>query len=154
MSNASVRRDIESREDIDALLADFYGRTFRDELLGPVFVDIAQMDLSVHLPVIGDFWQTVLFHDGGYRRNTLAPHQRLHEKADLTPGHFDQWLTLWRATIDDRHAGRLADLAKVQGARVAGSMCRRITGTDSPMLRAAVQRAPRRAFQPPGHARL
>jgi hemoglobin len=139
------RRDIAGRDDIDALLADFYGRAFRDDLLGPVFVDIAQMDLSVHLPVIGDFWQTVLFRDGSYRRNTLAPHQLLHEKAGLTPAHFDQWLTLWRATVDDRHAGRLAELAKRQGARVANAMCRRITGTDSQLLRDAVQRMPLRA---------
>jgi hemoglobin len=54
------------------LLRDFYGRDFRDELLGAVFV-VAGMDLDVHLPVIADFWDTVLFHAGGCRRNALAP---------------------------------------------------------------------------------
>lgn len=122
------RRDIANRDDIDMLLTDFYRRAFGDDLLGPVFVDVAQMDLAAHLPVIGDFWQTVLFHGGQYRRNALLPHIRLHALAHLTPDHFDRWLTLWIATVDDRHVGPRADLAKLQATRIAGSMSRRITG--------------------------
>ena len=122
------RADIADRCDVAALLRDFYGRAFRDELLGPVFVDIALMDLDAHLPVMCDFWETVLFRAGTYRRNALAPHQRLHARADLTPAHFARWLGLWCATVDDRHTGPKAELAKLQGTRIAGAMCRRITG--------------------------
>jgi hemoglobin len=121
-------RDIAGREDIAALLTDFYGRAFDDDLLGPVFVDVARMSLAEHLPVMCDFWQTVLFRSGQYRANALAPHLRLHRKAHLTPAHFERWLTLWRATVDERHAGAKADLAKLQATRIAGAMSRRITG--------------------------
>jgi hemoglobin len=135
-TNAPARRgteqrgaaDISDRNDILELLRDFYGRAFRDELLGPVFVDVARMDLDAHLPVICDFWETVLFHAGSYRRNALAPHQRLHARAVLTPAHFARWLTLWTDTLDERHAGPNAELAKLQGGRMAGAMSRRITG--------------------------
>jgi len=120
--------DIVGRDDIAALLSDFCGRAFRDELLGPVFVDIAHMDLSAHLPVMGDFWQTVLFRTGTYRRNALRPHLRLGARADLTPTHFARWLTLWCTTVDERHTGPKADLAKLQATRIAGAMSHRITG--------------------------
>ena len=120
--------DIADRADIAALLTDFYGRAFRDELLGPIFLDVARMDLAEHLPVMCDFWQTVLFRSGTYRGNALHPHQRLNEKARLTPAHFERWLTLWCATVDDRHAGAKAELAKLQASRIAGAMSRRITG--------------------------
>lgn len=123
----SGRVDIAKRDDILELLRDFYGRAFRDELLGPVFVDVADMDLDAHLPVIADFWDTVLFHSGSYRRNALAPHQRLHALVPLTPAHFAQWLALWTSTVDDRHAGPKAELAKLQGRRIAGAMSRRLT---------------------------
>jgi len=53
--------DIVGRDDIEALLRDFYGRAFDDALLGPVFIDIAQMNLDEHLPVMCDFWETALF---------------------------------------------------------------------------------------------
>jgi hemoglobin len=120
--------DISDRADLMALLRDFYGRAFRDGLLGPVFVEIAQMDLEAHLPVMCDFWESALFRAGRYRRNALHPHQLLHTKAHLTPEHFHRWLALWQATVTDRHAGAKAELAKVQGSRIAGAMCRRLTG--------------------------
>jgi len=120
--------DIGDRAAIAELLTDFYGRAFRDELLGPVFVDVARMNLADHLPVMCDFWETVLFRSGGYRRNAFHPHRQLHARANLTPAHFARWLQLWCATVDDRHAGPKADLAKLQATRIAASMCRRITG--------------------------
>jgi hemoglobin len=123
-----ARTDLLGREDIAELVNDFYGRAFCDDLLGPVFIDVARMDLAAHLPVICDFWQTVLFHVGGYRRNALQPHLRLHEQAQLTPAHFARWLALWCGTVDDRHTGKNADVAKLQATRIAGAMCRRITG--------------------------
>jgi hemoglobin len=120
--------DIAGRDDIAALLTEFYGRAFDDELLGPIFVEVARMSLAEHLPVMCDFWQTVLFRSGQYRANALAPHLRLHRKAHLSPAHFDRWLTLWHTTVDERHAGARADLAKLQASRIAGAMSRRITG--------------------------
>ncbi len=70
----------------------------------------------------------VLFRSGSYRSNALHPHQRLHERAQLTPAHFARWLTLWRAAVDDRFRGPKAQLAKLSAERIAGSMSRRITG--------------------------
>jgi hemoglobin len=127
------RRDITGRGDIAKLLTDFYGRAFGDDLLGPVFVDIARMDLTEHLPVMCDFWETV-FGSGRYRRNALQPHLRLHVKAHLTPAHFDRWLMLWHATVDHRHVGGKAELAKLQATRIARSMSRRIIGHSSSRL--------------------
>jgi hemoglobin len=134
----TARSDIRCRTDIAELLTDFYGRAFHDDLLRPVFVDVAEMDLGAHLPVICDFWHTVLFHSGAYRRNALRPHLRLHAAARLEPAHFERWLRLWCDTIDDRHVGPNADLAKLQATRIAHSMCRRITGRTSAALDQAV----------------
>lgn len=137
---AGPRADIRGRTDVLELVGEFYGRAFADELLGPVFVDVAQMDLAAHLPIIGDFWQTVLFHTGEYRRNTLEPHLRLHAQTELTSAHFERWLALWCATVDDRYAGVTAEQAKLQAARIAYSMCQRITGRASAPLEQAARR--------------
>jgi hemoglobin len=120
--------DLADRDDLVELLTAFYGKAFRDPLLGPVFVDIAQMDLAKHLPFICDFWETVVFKAGKYRRNAFTPHQQLHLRAGLTTTHFAQWLRLWRQTVDEHYAGPHAELAKLQASRMATSMSRRITG--------------------------
>lgn len=124
----SGMRDIADREDVAVMLTAFYGRAFADDVLGPVFVDVAQMDLADHLPVMCDFWMTVLFHSGEYRRNALRPHLQLNALTRLTPAHFERWLVLWVATVDDLHVGGKAEFAKLQATRIAGSMSRRITG--------------------------
>jgi hemoglobin len=108
VSAPPVRRDIADSEDISLLVAEFYRRAFADDLLGPVFVDIARVDLSAHLPVMCDFWETVLLRAELYRRNALRPHVVLDAEVKLTPTHFARWLALWAATVDERHAGGLS----------------------------------------------
>ncbi len=126
--NGSARGDLADRSDVVELLGDFYNRAFRDDLLRPVFVDVAQMDLAEHLPAITDFWCKAVLKEGEYRRNVFEPHRELHALVPLEPKFFERWLTLWHSTIDDRHTGARADLAKLQGARIALSMCRMLTG--------------------------
>ncbi|WP_207915227.1 group III truncated hemoglobin [Micromonospora sp. 15K316] len=120
--------DIRDRSDIAGVITDFYSRAFADELLGHVFVDVAKLDLDRHLPIMCDFWETVLFKTGTYRRNALRLHLDLHRLEPLTERHFTRWLALWMATIDDRHAGPHAEHAKLQAGRIAGAMQRRLAG--------------------------
>ena len=128
MSHTSALRDFENRADIESVIRDFYLRAFADELLGPVFVDIAHMDLDAHVPIICDFWESVLFTPGIYRRNALQVHVDLHAKAHLTALHFGRWVDLWQHTVDDHFRGEVADRAKEQGSRIAWSMSRRLMG--------------------------
>ncbi|THJ64921.1 group III truncated hemoglobin [Arthrobacter echini] len=125
---ATLRTDLRDRDDVEALLTVFYGRAFADDLLGPIFIDVARMDLQAHLPIICDFWETVLFKAGLYRRNALEPHLNLHRQVPLTQAHFERWLTLWSATLDEHYTGPKAELAKVQASRIAESMQRRLQG--------------------------
>lgn len=120
--------DLASRADVERLVVAFYETAFRDPLIGPIFTDVAHMDLAAHLPIMCDFWETVLFRSGAYRRNALQVHVALHARHPLTEGHFARWLELWTATVDDRFAGPVADRAKLQAARIAGSMERRLAG--------------------------
>ncbi|MFY9806763.1 MAG: group III truncated hemoglobin [Pseudonocardiaceae bacterium] len=141
MTAGGPRRDITDREDIAGLVTAFYRRAFADECLGPIFVDIAQMDLPAHLPVMCDFWESVLLRAGLYHRNALAPHLQLNTQVELTPPHFARWLELWTATVDERHTGEKAELAKVQATRIAGSLTRRLRRQPATEL-VTIQRPP------------
>lgn len=128
MSTMSAARDLADRGDVDELVSTFYRTVFDDELLGPIFTDVAHMNLEHHLPIIGDFWQTVLFNAGLYHRNALQLHFLLHAKHPLGDEHFERWLQIWTATVDERFAGPVAERAKLQATRIAGSMSRRLQG--------------------------
>lgn len=121
-------RDLTCRDDVEMLVRCFYIRAFADPMLGPIFRDVAHMDLDAHLPVMCDFWQTVLFRAGLYRRNALQVHADLHASFPLSSEHFARWLALWTATVNDLFAGEKAELAKTQAARIAYSISRRLLG--------------------------
>jgi len=144
-------RDLAGRDDIEALLRRFYGKALYDDMLAEPFAEIRARGLESHLPVMCDFWETVLFRAGRYRRNALHAHQHVQQRVPLSADHFLRWLTLWNATIDQMYRGPLAEHAKIQAARIATSLHRRLTGTHAAELevravsRAGVSRAPSRA---------
>jgi hemoglobin len=75
-----------------------------------------------------DFWETVLWGAGLYSRNALQVHFVLNARHPLTAEHFDRWLSLWSATLDAHFAGPIAERARLQASRIAGSMERRLAG--------------------------
>lgn len=120
-----MNRDISSRGDIDALMADFYGRAMSDPVIGYLFTDVAKLDLDHHLPVIGDFWESVLFGTGVYarhRRNPLLVHAELDRMSALEPHHFERWLAIFRDCVDRSFAGMRAEHAKFRGSAIAQRM--------------------------------
>lgn len=123
-----ARADIAGREDILRLVEAFYTRAFADELIGHIFTDVVHMDLPRHMPIMADFWQTVLFKAGLYSRNALQIHFDIHAMEPLALEHFNRWLHLWTNTVDELFSGEKAEMAKVQAHLIAGSLHRRVTG--------------------------
>jgi hemoglobin len=127
--NDLATRDLTNREDVEVLLRRFYGRVFEDDVLAEPFSELRTHGLESHLPVMCDFWETVLFRAGLYRGNALVVHRQLNERHPLCANHFARWLTLWAATVDEIYTGPSATRAKVQAGRIANSLHRRLRGT-------------------------
>lgn len=134
------RSDLAARDDVEALLRRFYGRVLTDDVLGEPFAEVRARGLESHLPVMCDFWETALFRAGLYRGSALTAHRRVHEHTPLAGHHFARWLSTWNATVDEMYCGPVAERAKVQAARIAWAMHRRLTGGDVPQLDAMVTR--------------
>jgi hemoglobin len=125
--------DISTREDCERLVRAFYGKALGDPIIGYLFTDIAKLDLEAHVPKIASFWETVLLGAHSYRGGAFAPHAVLHMKAPLQRGHFERWLWLWHATVDELFAGARADLAKSHANRVASAFHGRLEAMSAAM---------------------
>lgn len=112
-------RDIETREDLENLLAEFYKTATADRKIGHHF---AGLDLAAHLPIIVDFWEKVLFGKAVYFGNPLAVHQMLHEKSLLKTEHFQRWLEIFQRTIDKFFVGETSENAKLRAKMIAHSL--------------------------------
>jgi hemoglobin len=116
--------DLDSRERIGEFVDRFYARMLRDPELAPIFVDVAQVDLEVHLPHIKDYWCKLLLGESAYRRHTMNIHRQLHRRRPLQPADFERWLQLFTTTVDDYYRGELAERAKRVATSIAGNMRR------------------------------
>lgn len=111
--------DIADRTDCERLVRAFYGRALADPVIGWIFVDVARLDVEAHVPQIASFWETILLGAQSYSGGAFRPHAALNAQARLRAGHFERWLWLWRATVDELFAGERAELAKTHAQRVA-----------------------------------
>ncbi|WP_025735647.1 group III truncated hemoglobin [Mycobacterium genavense] len=126
--------DLVDCADVEALLRRFYNRALTDDVLIEPFAELRSEGLDNHIPIMCDFWETVLFRAGRYRGSALTVHRVIHQRTPLSSKHFVRWLTIWRATVDEMYRGPAAERAKVQAARIAWAMHRRLTGVDADEL--------------------
>ena len=116
------KQDIESRKDIELLVDTFYEKVLKDETIGYIFSEIANIDLAKHMPLMYDFWETTLFHKANYKGNPMKVHADLNEKVPLKKAHFDQWLFMFNETVDELFFGEKAELAKTRALSIATVM--------------------------------
>lgn len=114
--------DIENRDHIEQLMRTFYTKAIPDSVIGHYFTRVIDMDLEKHLPVIIDFWETVLFGVAKYKSNAIAVHLHLHEKSTFEEKHFEQWVKLFQSTVDELFEGEKAELAKQRALSIATVM--------------------------------
>ena len=64
------------------------------------------------MPIMYQFWETVLLGKGGYKGNPVLKHVELNQKERLTEPHFERWIHLWENTVDEHFQGEIALEAK------------------------------------------
>ena len=106
------KADIVSREDIQLLVDRFYDKVNANPLLAPVF---GHVDWRKHLPVMYNFWSSILLGDSSYQGNPFQKHVSL----PLTSTHFKQWLELFHKTVDENFVGGKAEEAKSRADNIA-----------------------------------
>jgi hemoglobin len=122
MTARDHKPDLDTRANIEHFVDLFYQRLLRDPQLAPIFVDVADIDLDVHLPHIKDYWCKLLLGEQAYRRHTMNIHRRLHGKRPLTAADFERWLGFFTSTVDAHFAGPRAERAKQVAAAIAANM--------------------------------
>jgi len=117
-----MKKDIESRDDIELLVKSFYEKVKIDPVIGSIFTDIARVNWEKHLPVMFDFWENTIFYTGSYSGNPMKSHQNLNRLFPLTKEHFSRWNQLFASTMDELFEGDKAVLAKQRAISISTVM--------------------------------
>jgi len=104
--------DISSSSDIKKLVDSFYQKLLKDDVVGHFFTEVVKIDFDKHMPVMYDFWATVLLDKMSYRGNVMVKHIELNKKSKMELHHFERWLNTWNATVDELYEGKIAEKAK------------------------------------------
>jgi hemoglobin len=110
-----MKKEIKTEEDIKLLVDTFYDKVNKDPLLSPVFNEEAGVDWPEHLPKMYKFWGTQLIGTANYFGRPFPPHAVLNISAE----HFQQWLKLFIATVDELFTGMSAEMAKQKARNIA-----------------------------------
>jgi hemoglobin len=125
----TVKKDIESRADLEKMLETFYKKVFKDDLISHFFIEVVPLNLETHIPVITDFWESVLLDGRGYRKNVMEIHLNISEKSKIEKAHLDRWVKIFSETVDEFFEGSKATLAKQRAGSIATMMNVKIMGT-------------------------
>lgn len=114
---------------IERVVRSFYGRVRQDELLGPVF-EARIDDWEPHLERMFAFWSSVALMTGRYHGQPMPKHLPL----PVDGVHFDRWLALFEATVQELCPPEAAEHFMERARRIAESMELGIAGTNGILL--------------------
>jgi hemoglobin len=124
-----VRGDLDDPSEVAEMVRRFYADVAQDDLLGPMFNDVAHVDWSEHLPKLTAFWCRALFSMPGYEGNPYRAHQQVHARRAFTAAQFERWLDLFHETLDLGWVGPNVEKAKALARKVAEVHCHQLVGT-------------------------
>ncbi|TDG35901.1 group III truncated hemoglobin [Pedobacter changchengzhani] len=108
------KKDIEGLDDIMLFVNQFYGKVQKDDLIGEIFNNVI-LDWTPHLEKMYSFWNAVLFGVAGFVGNPFAKHAPL----PISEEHFERWISLFYATIDENFEGEMAVNTKKRAETMA-----------------------------------
>lgn len=111
-----------TKEHIKKLVSHFYQRIQEDELLGPIFNDVAKVDWAHHIPLLCQFWNSIMLKTNEYHGHPYIKHVALGGKVKLTEAHFARWLMLFREEAFKYLPEPDADQIVKRATLIAGSL--------------------------------
>jgi hemoglobin len=125
--------DLDSPSEIAEMVRRFYQDVAQDDLLGPMFNDVAQVDWAEHLPKLTAFWCRALLGTAGYAGNPFRAHARVNERSPFTAAHFERWLDLFHDAVELGWTGPNSRRALALAHNVARVHAHQLTGVSTPV---------------------
>jgi hemoglobin len=129
-STATRRPDLSTPAHVHDLVTVFYREIMFDELLEPIFSEVAEVDWVEHIPRLIHYWCSILFGTSSDTGSVTKTHRHLHSLQPIEPEHCDRWFSLWIHSVDERWEGPNAERAKSYAAALMAGMAKRVFGFD------------------------
>ena len=121
-----------TRENLNKLVVKFYAKVVKDDLIGPMFIDVLGKDMKsetwkVHIQLLTNFWAAIALGDTAYAGSPFAPHVQFSDR--LSAVAFERWLQLFSETLNTIYEPHIAELFHARGRNIAGNFMRNLNIT-------------------------
>lgn len=118
-----------TKENLNNLVIKFYTKVLKDDLIGPIFIDVLGPDLKsekwkAHIQLLTDFWASIALGDSAYTGSPFAPHIEFRERLSIQA--FEQWLKLFFETLNTIYEPELAQRFLARSKNIAGNFIRNL----------------------------
>ena len=120
--------DLTTRAQVHDLVVAFYREIVFDDVLAPVFGEVAEVDWVEHIPRLIEYWSSILLGTHGFTGSVTKTHRHLHELQPVEPEHCDRWLALWVQCVNDGWEGPNAERAKRYAGSLMEGLAKRVFG--------------------------
>lgn len=117
-----------TQENIRTLVMSFYTKIIKDDIVGPFFIaklgdDMSNEHWKTHLEIIVGFWISLAIGTPRYTGSLFVPHTKL---GDVKRETFEQWLKLFRETLDEVYISPIAEKFHERAMIIAGNFMRNL----------------------------
>ena len=121
-----------TKENLNRLVISFYTKVLKDELIGPIFVDVLGKELNgekwkAHIELLSNFWAAIALGESEYKSSPFAPHVAFRERLSIKA--FEQWLKLFFETLNTIYEPQLAQQFLARSKNIAGNFIRNLNLT-------------------------
>ncbi|HIC13348.1 MAG TPA: group III truncated hemoglobin [Sulfurimonas sp.] len=118
-----------TKKNLNKLVLGFYTRVLKDDLIGPIFIDILGKDLKEekwkeHITLLTNFWASLALGEKDYKSSPFAPHIEFKER--LSVKAFEQWLKLFNETLNSIYHPQIANQFLAKSKTIAGNFIRNL----------------------------
>ena len=118
-----------TRENLNKLVNRFYTKVIKDDLIGPIFIDVLGKDMKnetwqAHIELLTNFWAAIALGESEYNSSPFAPHVAFKER--LSVKAFEQWLKLFFETLNSIYEPQLAQQFLARSKNIAGNFIRNL----------------------------
>jgi len=118
-----------TKENLNKLVISFYTRVLKDDLVGPIFIDILGKNLKegkwpAHIELLTNFWASLALGENNYNSSPFAPHIEFKER--LSVKAFERWLKLFSETLNTIYHPQIADQFLAKSKTIAGNFMRNL----------------------------
>ena len=107
---------------IEKLVTHFYQKVQRDEILAPIFNNVAQVDWDKHIPLLCQFWNSIMLKTNEYHGNAYQKHILLNQCTDIRETHFSRWLNLFQEEAVNQLPQEIAEELVQKATLIAESL--------------------------------